>query len=176
MRRGLFLSSLCLLVAALPVAAQAPQNEVAGTWALVPSVERGRRAIRAGFERALRDLNPLLRAVARQQIDADAMLARRIEVAIEGSRVVTTMHTTARHRFATRLRYPARVTDETGTSARLTQLLRDGSLELVFEAERGRRWTVLTPVGADRLEVTTTIDPEPVDEHVRFRHAYRRVR
>ncbi|GAB5543998.1 MAG: hypothetical protein SangKO_037580 [Sandaracinaceae bacterium] len=148
----------------------------AGEWVLASSVPRARERVEAAFELALRDANPLMRAVARTRIDADALVARRIRVEVDGEHIVTTLHTTADHRFRTRLGHPAPVTTETGSEAQLTQLFREGRLELVFDLSEGRRWTVLSLSPGERLTVTTTIDPHRLDDNVRYVLEYRRPR
>ena len=117
-----------------------------------------------------------MRAVARARIDADALVARRIRVEVDGEHIATTLHTTADHRFRTRLGHPASVTTETGSEAQLTQLFREGRLELVFDLSEGRRWTVLSLSPGERLTVTTTIDPHRLDDNVRYVLEYRRPR
>lgn len=167
-RLGFVIASFASVsLAAAPLPAQTDGAGLAGEWVLVPSAGEGRARITRAFERALAD-NAVMRAVAMQRIDTDAMLARRIEVSITGDRVATTMHTTAAHRFRSRLRYPTQVTAENGRDAELTQVLRNGNLELVFDLDLGRRWTVLELVDADRMRLTTTIDPRMIDRNVRY--------
>ncbi len=162
-------------LAATPGRSQEPEPSVyVGEWVLVPSVESGRQTIRSAFERALRDVNALMRAIARQRIDVDEMLIRRITVAVDGPTITTTLHTTAPHRFRTRQNHPAPVRTENGVDAQLTQLFRGGRMELVFDMDEGRRWTLLTPAGADRLRLTTTIDPTRLDDNVHYALDYRR--
>ena len=142
---------------------------------LVPSAQRGQATIGAAFERALRDVNAFMRAMARTRIDLDEMLVRRISVATRDETITTILHTNRPHRFHTRRRHPARVTTETGDGARLTQHFRDGALEMVFDLDEGRRWTVLRVDEAGRLLLTTTIDPTRLDRNVRYELTYRRV-
>ena len=166
---------MLLLFAAAPGRSQQPDRDVyTGEWILVSSVEDGRQTIRSAFDRALRDVNPFMRAMARQRINVDEMLVRRIRVAIDGPRITTTFHTTRPHRFQTRQDHPDQVTTENGNAARLTQLFRSGQMEMVFDMEEGRRWTVLTTEGSDRLTLTTTIDPTRLDDNIRYSLVYRR--
>lgn len=172
------LSAICVLgLMAAPGQTQEPDRSAyAGEWVLLPSEDAGRRTIRAAFDRALRDVNSLMRAMARQRIDVDEMLIRRITVAFQGPNITTTLHTTRPHRFRTRQNHPAQVTTENGSDARLTQLFREGRMELVFDMDEGRRWTVLRPGGADALTLTTTIDPTRLDDNVHYSLDYRRAR
>lgn len=166
---------MLLSLAACPTEGQVPSTSVEGTWALVPPVESGRSTIRTAFDRALADANFFLRALARERVDPDQLLARRIVVRREGDRMTTTMVTTGAHRFRTRLGYPETVRGENGEDLELTQSLTGDSLQLYFRFDEGRRWTVLRPEG-DRMRAFTTIDPRRLDDDVHFVLAYRRVR
>lgn len=174
-------ATVCLALVCLALAVSAPsqgqapdRSAFAGRWELVPSVENGLRTIQSAFELALRDANPLMRAIARQRLDTDAMLPRRITVALDGPTITTTLHTTAPHRFRTREDYPAQVTTEEGGDARLTQLFRSGRMEMVFDLDEGRRWTTLSISAEDRLTLSTTIDPTRLDSNVYYSLEYRR--
>lgn len=138
-------------------------------------VDRGRATIQSAFDRALARTNVFLRALARQRIDTDVLLARRIELAFEDNRIQTTFVTTAPHRFETRPGYPAAVRGENGQALQLTQTHDASGLQLFFEFDEGRRWTVLERHG-ERLRASTTIDPDRLEDNVRFVLHYRRAR
>ncbi|MFK7986333.1 MAG: hypothetical protein AB8I08_09905 [Sandaracinaceae bacterium] len=172
----LVLAPVLLLAAAYPTGAQSPPEDgLSGTWALVSSVEGGRATIQGAFDRALLHANVFLRALARQRVDVDVLLARRITVAFEGERISTTLSTRRPHTFLTRRGHPERVRGENGDPVELTQTEDDGRLQLYFRFDEGQRWTVLEANG-DRLRLTTTIDADRLEDNVHFVLRYRRLR
>lgn len=177
-RRSLSLAAvvLAVLATAVPVGRSQPpvRDRVVGAWVLVPDVSTGRRTIRRAYDRVLRDANAIIRGIARQRLDVDQQLPRRIEVAIEGRTITTTLHTSRRIRWRTREGYATEVRGDDGSEAELTQHFRDGHLELMSTFPEGRRWIQLTPQGDDRLTMSTTIDPMMIDDNVHFTLPYRR--
>jgi len=167
-----------LLAAALPAGSARSQasvrDRVTGTWVLVPDVATGRRTIQRAYDRVLRDANAIIRGIARQRLDVDAQLPRRIQIQVDGRHITTTLRTSRRIRWRTREGYPTEVRGDDGSDAELTQHFRDGHLELMSTFPEGRRWIVFTPQGDDRMTMSTTIDPMMIDDNVHFTLAYRR--
>lgn len=177
-RLPLALSALAVVLVlawpAEPVRSQAPAREgFAGTWWLVPDVPSGRRTIRSAFERVLRNANALIRGIARERLDVDVQLPRRIEFAFDGAYITTTLRTSRNIRWHTREGYPTDVAGDDGSDARLTQHFRGANLELASTFPEGRRWIVFSREG-DRLRMTTTIDAMMIDDNVHFSLPYRR--
>lgn len=144
---------------------------LAGEWVLV---DRGRQVIESAFDRALASLNPFIRVIARQRVDPDELVPRRILIGFDGRHIRTTFKTTRDVRFHSPVGRRRTVTAEQGKQVQLVQRFRDNQLIQYLEFQEGRRWNVLRLEGRDRLVVETTIDPHQLDRNIRYQLHYRR--
>ena len=128
-----------------------------GHYRYAESPSEARARIMRAAEPVLRTLNPVVRAVAEQQL-RETMVPSRIDLSVRGERVSVRYVGRERERtFRSRLNHPRTITNDDGHSARLTHLFRAGQLEQIFEGERGGRWYNVFGLDERRRQLTLSV-------------------
>ena len=169
-----FLGPLCL--AAL-VTAQAPSvpTTLAGSWRCTVSPDRARDIALAAFQPRIDALPSFVQGMVRDRIRERMRPPTRLEIALEGDRVRVTNIGARRVVVDTPLGGTTRVVGDDGESRRVTQRLRSGWLEQVFQGENGNVSRLLsTEPDGQTLHADLTVENERLGAPVRWRLDYTR--
>lgn len=146
-----------------------------GDWRSTVSQDRAREIVLAAFRPRLEGLPSFMRGMVEGRIRERTRPTTRIEIAIDGERVRVVDHRSRAVTVETALGGSTRVTGDDGETRRVTQRLRGGWLEQVFEGDSGtvHRLLSVEPDGRT-LHADMTVDNERLGGPVRWRLDYRR--
>jgi hypothetical protein len=181
----LFLASFSLAVAAFaPAAAQSPETpsrydqyrqRFQGTWVLAVAPDAAQRTIDQAIDRAASAMSFVVRGVARPLLRDNTPVNRRIVLEFPGDQRLRARFPDTGFDATTRIGRTERARTQDGDPMRVTQRFRDdGSLEQVFQADRGTRWNVYRSEGDGRLVVESTVQGDMMPQPMRFSLRYRR--
>ena len=168
--------ALPLLAAASAVgqAASVPST-LEGTWRCTLTPEQARATALAAFEPRFAAMPAFIRGMVASRVAERLRPTTRMEIAIEGDQVRVTSLEPGRVVVETRLGGSTRVRGSDGETRRVTQRIRGGWLEQVYQGENGvvRRLLSTEPDGRT-LHMDFTVENERLGEPVRWRLDYRR--
>jgi len=146
-----------------------------GQWRSTVSQRRAREIVVAAFRPNLERIPSLMRGMVEERIRERTRPTTRIEISLEGDRVRVVDHRSRAVAVETPLGGSTRVTGDDGETRRVTQRLRGGWLEQVFEGENGtvHRLLSVEPDG-QTLHADMTVENERLGDPVRWRLDYRR--
>jgi hypothetical protein len=144
-----------------------------GTYRYAKALGHGRAIVDRAFDDGLRQLNPILRAMARSQMTSVEPLVRTITIALPGDRISVRF---AAGRTATFVSHPGaaeRIRTPRGREVVLTQRFRGGRLEQHFVGPRSRQRNVMTlsPDG-QALQLDATIESRQLQRPIEVRLDY----
>lgn len=148
------------------------REQLHGTWALADSVEDAERTRDRAAERAASAMNVFVRGIASSRLREGSHVNRRITLSFADDRRIAVRFDESR--YASELGETVRVTRSDGARLRLTQRIREGKLEQVFQSESGTRWYVYEPTGAGAMRLSTTTNSDRMPQPMHFVLDYRR--
>lgn len=171
-------TGLCLLAGSVePTEAQTEgvPSTLAGTWRATVTEDRARDIAMAAFRPRIDALPSFVQGMVRSRIRDRMRPASRIEISLEGDRVRVTNHGQRRQVIETPLGGTTRVRGADGENRRVTQRLRGGWLEQVFQGEDGSVTRLLsTEADGQTLHTDITVSNERLGAPVRWRLDYTR--
>ncbi|MFK7991611.1 MAG: hypothetical protein AB8I08_36680 [Sandaracinaceae bacterium] len=177
MRRAcLTLSVLSLTLAGL-VSAQAPRlpETLDGEWRSSVAPDRAVDIAMAAFRPRLENIPSFIRGRVESRIAERMHPVERIEITTTGDRVRVVNHTDRVETVETRLGESTRMRGRDGEMRRVTQRVRGGWLEQVFQGDDGSVSRLLsTEPDGQTLHVDVTVRNERLGDPVRWRVDFRR--
>lgn len=146
-----------------------------GTWFLATSAESAQEIVDRAIERAVNAMNMILRPLARPMLRDNTPLNRRIVLDFQDSERLRVRFPDTGWETTTRVGRTEPAQTHEGDSMRVTQRLHeDGSLEQVFQADRGTRWNVYRTEAEGRMTVESIVQGDMMPRPMRFTLRYRR--
>lgn len=144
-----------------------------GTYKYGKSLDHGRAIVRAAMDKAIDQLNPFIRPLARSKLRSSNPLVREIRIARPDGRIAVTLIGQKRATFDTRPGVPEKVRNPEGKQVELTQQFVKGRLDQIFVGPKGRSVTRYTLLSDDRrLRVDTKMSGKGLKSPISWRLVY----
>ena len=151
-------------------------HEYVGTYDYASSIDQGRALVKAAFEKAIEQLNPILRPMARRKLQSSDPLVRRITIDLPSGDISVRFFGEKTVSLVTPPGQARSITMPNGKEVRVTQRFASQRIEQVFVGERGKTRNTLTllPDGKS-LSYRSVISSSLLETPVTVTLLYRRV-